>query len=167
MMNVAESNLWDNVLQSIKTKLQRESFETWFDPIRFEGIDRARGLVHLRVPNQMVRDWVKINYANLIDQSFCELSLDGYSVDWMLPADTSPPAVPVSPVQERGAAPDLTPEPAPAESGFSKTAAATALAPAREVAFRKIYTSQQAVPDTEDSKNTASPVGGAGEEYGP
>ena len=39
MMTPVESNLWDNVLRAIKTKLQRESFETWFNPIRFEGVD--------------------------------------------------------------------------------------------------------------------------------
>ena len=59
MMNLAESNLWDNVLRSIKTKLQGESFETWFDPIRFEGIDRERSFVRLRAPNQVVQDWVE------------------------------------------------------------------------------------------------------------
>ncbi len=86
-MDLLESNLWDNVLRAIKTKLKVESFETWFHPIRFEGIDKARRLIRLRAPNQVVRDWVKVNYANLIDQSFGELSLAGYSVDWVLPED--------------------------------------------------------------------------------
>ena len=75
MMSLVESNLWDNVLLSIKTKLQGESFETWFNPIRFEGVDKSQRLIRLRAPNQVVRDWVKVNYANLIDQSFGELSL--------------------------------------------------------------------------------------------
>jgi chromosomal replication initiator protein len=85
MMSAVESNVWENVLRAIKPKLQVESFETWFHPIRFEGIDRARRLIRLRAPNQVVRDWVKVNYANLIEQSFGELSLGGYSVDWILP----------------------------------------------------------------------------------
>ncbi|MEP6819501.1 MAG: chromosomal replication initiator protein DnaA [bacterium] len=82
-----ESNLWDTVLRAIKTKLQAESFETWFDPIRFEGIDTERCIVRLRAPNQVVRDWVKSNYTNLIDQSFRELSLADYSVDWVVPEE--------------------------------------------------------------------------------
>ncbi|MBC8028724.1 MAG: chromosomal replication initiator protein DnaA [Pyrinomonadaceae bacterium] len=92
MMSLVETNLWDSVLRSIKTKLQGESFETWFNPIRFEGIDESRRLVRLRAPNQVVRDWVKVNYANLIDQSFGELSLDGYAVDWGLPEELRAPA---------------------------------------------------------------------------
>ena len=92
-MGLVENNLWDNVLRSIKTKLQNESFETWFHPIRFEGIDSARRLIRLRAPNQVVRDWVKVNYANLMDQSFGELSLGGYSVDWVLPDEGFNPKV--------------------------------------------------------------------------
>jgi chromosomal replication initiator protein len=85
---VVENNLWDNVLRAIKPKLQPESFETWFNPIRFEGVDNVRRLIRLRAPNQVVRDWVKVNYAGLMDQSLGELSFSGYSVDWVLPEDT-------------------------------------------------------------------------------
>src|SRR5216683_5511316 len=91
MTSLVEGNLWDKVLRAIKTKLQLESFETWFHPIRFEGIDNARRLIRLRAPNQVVRDWVKVNYANLMDQSFGELSLAGYSVDWVLPEESFNP----------------------------------------------------------------------------
>jgi chromosomal replication initiator protein len=93
MMGLVETNLWDNVLRTIKTKLQGESFETWFHPIRFEGIDNARRLIRLRAPNQVVRDWVKVNYTTLMDQSFGELSLGGYSVDWVLPGESFSPVV--------------------------------------------------------------------------
>ncbi|MFN2492203.1 MAG: chromosomal replication initiator protein DnaA [Pyrinomonadaceae bacterium] len=86
-MSVVETNLWDNVLRAIKTKLQSDSFETWFHPIRFEGVDNARRIIRLRAPNPAVRDWVKVNYTNLIDQSFCECSFRGYSVDWSLAED--------------------------------------------------------------------------------
>lgn len=92
-MGLVETNLWDNVLRTIKTKLQGESFETWFHPIRFKGIDNARRLIRLQAPNQVVRDWVKVNYANLMDQSLGEFSLGGYSVDWVLPGESFNPVV--------------------------------------------------------------------------
>lgn len=101
-MSLVESNLWENILRAIKSKLQGESFETWFDPIRFEGIDKARRLIRLRAPNRVVRDWVKVNYANLMDQSFGELSLGGYSVDWVLPEETFKPVVQQYPTQQKG-----------------------------------------------------------------
>ena len=90
MVSVAESNLWDSFLRVIRTKLQGESFETWFGPIRFEGIDQVRRLIRLRAPNQVVQDWVKSNYASLIDQSFGELRLAGYSVEWIVPEERIP-----------------------------------------------------------------------------
>ncbi|MEP6717978.1 MAG: chromosomal replication initiator protein DnaA [bacterium] len=85
MLDLQEADLWDDILGSIKTKLQGESFETWFNPIRFEGIDNNRHVIRLRVPNPAVRDWVNVHYASLMDQSFGELNLRGYSVDWVLP----------------------------------------------------------------------------------
>ena len=89
MLDLQEADLWDDILGSIKTKLQGESFETWFDPIRFEGIDSNRHVIRLRVPNPAVRDWVNVHYASLMDQSFGELNLRGYSVDWVLPEEVS------------------------------------------------------------------------------
>jgi chromosomal replication initiator protein len=87
MLDLQQTELWDHILCSIKTKLQDESFETWFNPIRFEGVDNSRHVIRLRAPNLAVRDWVTIHYANLIDQSFGEMNLAGYSVDWILPEE--------------------------------------------------------------------------------
>jgi chromosomal replication initiator protein len=136
MMSVAESNLWDSVLRAIKTKLQTESFETWFNPIRFIGIDEARRLIRLRAPNQVVRDWVRFNYANLMDQSFGELSLGGYSVDWVLPEDSSKTVLEQIASQPSNAPqqqpPGLT---APAVVSAPAQSLGAAAAPARQVAF--------------------------------
>ena len=88
-----ENNLWDSVLRAIKPKLQIESFETWFHPIRFEGIDNTRRRIRLSAPNQVVRDWVTNNYGGLVAQSLGEVSLIGYQVDWVLPEDTFKPSM--------------------------------------------------------------------------
>src|SRR5882672_3704050 len=127
MMSLSESNLWDSVLRSIKTKLQGESFETWFNPIRFEGIDKARRRIRLRAPNQVLRDWVNVNYATLMDQTFGELSLSGYSVDWILPEDN--PKVVLSPNSDNQAT-------RVSETVSSSTpATATAVSRAKQTAF--------------------------------
>ncbi len=136
MMSLVESNLWENVLRTIKTKLQGESFETWFNPIRFEGIDIARKLIRLRAPNQVVRDWVKINYASLVDQSLGELSLGGYSVDWILPEDTPKAVLTPLSYQPTGTAVSEPNSPTlPPVVSASAHGAGTAVAPARQVAF--------------------------------
>ncbi|HKO99089.1 MAG TPA: chromosomal replication initiator protein DnaA [Pyrinomonadaceae bacterium] len=127
-----ENNLWDSVLLSLKTKLKQESFETWFNPIKFEGIDKAHRRIRLRAPNPVVRDWVSVNYAGLINQSFDELSLVGYSVDWALPDEGI--AVPPRPSAEQTTNLSTASAPLPAISSGS-AAAGVALAPARQVAF--------------------------------
>lgn len=88
-MSLVDSNIWDGFLRVIRTKLRGESFETWFGPIRFEGIDSGRRLVRLRAPNLVVQDWVKSNYLSLLDQTFSEMSLAGYSIEWIVPEDRS------------------------------------------------------------------------------
>lgn len=133
-----ENNLWDSVLLTIKTKLQHESFETWFHPIKFEGIDKSQRLVRLRAPNPVVRDWVKVNYAGLIDQSFGEVSLNGYSVEWALPDESFMPAD-TAPRSATEAPPSLLIDDSstvvPVTNAAAPAAASVALAPARQVAF--------------------------------
>jgi len=133
-MSQVESNLWDDVLRAIRTKLQGESFETWFKPIRFEGIDNARRLVRLRAPNQVVRDWVRVNYANLMDQSLGEFSLGGYSVDWVLPEDHAKAAV-AQVSSQQTSPPDPRSLAAAAHEVLPSFPQSAGTAPARQVAF--------------------------------
>ncbi len=132
-MSLVETNLWDNVLRAIKTKLHDESFETWFNPIRFEGIDKAQRVIRLRAPNEVVRDWVKINYSTLMSQSLGELSLGGYAVDWILPDDHPKPATAsVSDPELNNLAPALR---SPIASEVHSQSHATAVAIAKQIAF--------------------------------
>jgi chromosomal replication initiator protein len=130
-MSLVESNLWDSVLRAIKPKLQGESFETWFNPIKFEGIDKAQRLIRLRAPNQVLRDWVKLNYAHLLDQTFGEVSLAGYSVDWILPEDSSKTVS--EPTQPQVVVPQSERSSAPPSSLPQATAAA--VAPVKDVSL--------------------------------
>ena len=110
MATAVENNLWDSVLRAIKPKLQIESFETWFNPIRFEGIDDARRRIRLSAPNQVVRDWVTSHYGGLVDQSLGEVSLNGYQVDWVLPEETlKAPATATPMIAANIATPTTTP----------------------------------------------------------
>ena len=126
-----ESSLWDNILSAIKSKLQAESFETWFNPIGFEGIDRAQRLIRLRAPNRVVQDWVKSTYQDLMDQSFGELSLHGYSVDWIVPDDRTQAVAAAVSVQDTRA--DSQPVVTPQATASFAQGAAPALATARQV----------------------------------
>jgi chromosomal replication initiator protein len=84
MSTVIENRLWSNILHAIEKRLNRQSFETWFRPIRFDGCDDSEQVLHLRAPNQVIRDWVSSNYSEVLDESLEELNLSDYHVDWMV-----------------------------------------------------------------------------------
>jgi chromosomal replication initiator protein len=89
MSTVIENRLWSEILNAVEKRLNRQSFETWFRPIRFEGCDNSEQVLHLRAPNQVVKDWVSSNYSEVIDESLEELNLSKYHVDWMVENDQS------------------------------------------------------------------------------
>ncbi len=84
MSTVIENRLWSDILNAVEKRLNRHSFETWFRPIQFEGCDDSEQVLHLRAPNQVVKDWVSSNYSEVLDESLEELNLAQYHVDWMV-----------------------------------------------------------------------------------
>jgi len=88
-MNLVTTNVWDTVLLSLKTKLNQQTLDTWFQPIRFERIDAAQRVITLRAPNQVVKDWVVTHYSTMIEDSLKRLLLDGYSLMWLIDGETS------------------------------------------------------------------------------
>ena len=66
------SKLWQDTLVQLEASLNPQYFNTWIKPLRLVRIDRD--LVVLEVPNRFVLDWVRDNYAKLIQQVLSELS---------------------------------------------------------------------------------------------
>src|SRR5215210_1486429 len=84
MSTAIENRLWSDILHAVEKRLNRQSFETWFRPIQFEGCDDSEQVLHLRAPNQVVKDWVSSNYSEVLGESLEELNLAEYHVDWMV-----------------------------------------------------------------------------------
>jgi chromosomal replication initiator protein len=84
MSTVVENRLWSDILHAVEKRLNRQSFETWFRPIRFDGCDNSEQILHLRAPNQVIRDWVSSNYSEVLGESLEELNLAEYHVDWLV-----------------------------------------------------------------------------------
>lgn len=81
---------WGKVLASIEGKIQKEAIETWFNCVRCGGIDGANRIVFLWAPNQAVRDWIRVNYSNLMDQALGETGLSGYAIEWVTSGEVHP-----------------------------------------------------------------------------
>ncbi len=58
------SNLWEEVSENIGTKIQDQSFETWFEPLFITEITETT--VVFDAPEQLIADWVGINYADFL-----------------------------------------------------------------------------------------------------
>lgn len=58
------SNLWEEILSGLETRINRHIFFTWFKAIRFEFEDDE--VLQVRVPSALFRDWFLIRYAPAI-----------------------------------------------------------------------------------------------------
>lgn len=79
-----ETNVWGAILLSLKSRLNQQTFETWFRPIQLESLDDAKKAISLRAPNQVVKDWVVTHYSTLLHESLNQLSLEDYSLSWVI-----------------------------------------------------------------------------------
>ena len=70
------SKLWQDTLGQLEARLNPQHFATWIKPLRLVRIDRD--VVVLEVTNRFVLDWVRDNYAKLIQQVLAELSAVSY-----------------------------------------------------------------------------------------
>jgi len=76
-------NVWNNILQSVEKRLNKQIFDAWFRPIQFDGCDEQDKVLHLRA-SQVNKDWVSSYYSEVLTQTLKELNLVNYSVDWSI-----------------------------------------------------------------------------------
>ncbi|MEN3328822.1 MAG: chromosomal replication initiator protein [Acidobacteriota bacterium] len=84
MSATVETNVWGKILYSLKGRLNQQTLDTWFSPIRFESLDSSQHVLRLRAPNQDVKDWIVSNYGKVLAESLNEQRLSGYSVGWVV-----------------------------------------------------------------------------------
>jgi hypothetical protein len=63
----ASIDFWNSVLATVKTKVARQRFETWFKPIHLCCL--RDGILHLIAPTRFFRDCLQENYAELINEA--------------------------------------------------------------------------------------------------
>ncbi|MBS1794595.1 MAG: chromosomal replication initiator protein DnaA [Acidobacteria bacterium] len=74
-------NIWNNILQSVEKRLNKQIFDAWFRPIQFDGCDEQEKIVRLRA-SQVNKDWVSTYYSEMINQTLRELNLPNYRLEW-------------------------------------------------------------------------------------
>ena len=89
MSTAIENRLWSDLLSAVEKRLNRQSFETWIRPLQFDGCDEPNQILHLRAPNQVVKDWVSSNYSDVLDASLAEVNLATYRFDWIIEEESA------------------------------------------------------------------------------
>ena len=75
------SNIWDSVLTRVETKVNRHSFYTWFKPTTF--VSDRDGMIVVRVPNALFRDWLTKHYAAVIEEALAEVQRTGAPITYV------------------------------------------------------------------------------------
>jgi chromosomal replication initiator protein len=65
------SNIWDQVLARVESKVNRHSYFTWFKPTGFVGDDGRT--ITVRVPNPLFKDWLAKHYAVVLEEALKEV----------------------------------------------------------------------------------------------
>lgn len=72
------SKLWEDTLVQLELKLSPQHYATWIKPLKFIKIEQDQ--IFLDVPNRFVLDWVKENYAKLIQKIVSDISAVSYRI---------------------------------------------------------------------------------------
>jgi len=71
------SNPWLLIKEAVKLKIDRNSYETWFDPTIYIG--QESNCLYIKVPNSYFKDWLSFHYLTLINK--CSIELFGKSFE--------------------------------------------------------------------------------------
>lgn len=84
---------WEDALRHVKTRLNEDVFNTWFRPIKFDGLNEENLSLNLSA-GQVTKDWVCLYYVELLEQTLAEIGLSNYRIEWQVNAEEPQPEIP-------------------------------------------------------------------------
>src|SRR5512137_1361482 len=106
---MGHTNVWDDVLARIETKVNRHSFYTWFKPTSF--LSDSGDVVRVLVPNALFKDWLTKHYSSVLAEATAEILRPGVVIAFVADERADAPAPPAA---ASPGPPDAPPaEPAP------------------------------------------------------
>jgi len=60
-------DVWRVSLSAIETEVSKQSFDSWFKPLKLEAIDGDQA--YLAIPNRFVGEWLKEHYSQLLERT--------------------------------------------------------------------------------------------------
>jgi len=87
-------DLWKSVLSRLETRLDPHTFNTWLRPTTLAWKDET--VVHISVPNDVYRDWLRDNYSDLIGETLSELTGGPLAIEFTTASAAAAPQVQVT-----------------------------------------------------------------------
>lgn len=81
-MEIDTKQLWKNCLSEIEGDISKANFSTWFKNTSI--IKESGGIIHIGVPNEFVRDWLKTKYHKLITKTLTDLNKSTRAVEYLI-----------------------------------------------------------------------------------
>ena len=89
---MSDTSQWGALLTGIKSRINQESFNTWFRPITFLGQEESR--IRLGIPDLVFKDWILANYKDLLDEVKVENNLQECEFLFEVVTETNVPPIP-------------------------------------------------------------------------
>jgi chromosomal replication initiator protein len=84
---MSTTNLWDQVLARIETKINRHSYYTWFKSTSY--VDETAEILRVRVPNTLFRDWLAKHYSGVITEALGDVGRRGTTLEFVTDEGTA------------------------------------------------------------------------------
>ena len=103
-MNASAEEIWAQASDTLRSMVNPDLFNLWFDPIRLDSIGETDAT--LKVPNEFCAVWLKDNYKELLQDVLSHVTGSKLTVQFDVNSETSPSRVPTgtaeldSPVKE-------------------------------------------------------------------
>lgn len=88
-MVLLNSNLWDRTKELIKSRVNPQSYERWFLPLKLIELSSER--IILETPNKFFKDWIKDRYSKLIEDALEKCAGKKISVSFSLSVQAEKP----------------------------------------------------------------------------
>ena len=89
MQEAAEiTNIWEHILSSVEKRLNKQIFDSWFRPIKFDGFDEDGKVLKLRA-KEVTQNWINTYYSEVIRETLNELNLSNWRLDWAVEESAS------------------------------------------------------------------------------
>ena len=85
LMSVASQEIWSQVLKNVEGRIPRESFLTWFGPLKL--LEAGDGVLTIGVPNQFFYEFLETHYRKQISAALEETTNGDFRIQYQIIQD--------------------------------------------------------------------------------